>query len=83
LGGGAEPVSLNQVIAKLESLIGKKATIEYRKFHKADMKTTSADISKASSHLGWSPMTSLDDGLKACVDWYLENKPWSARVKLP
>ena len=55
LGGGNQPISMNTVIATLEDLLGKKAKINYRDFHKADLKSTWADISKAKNLLGWEP----------------------------
>ena len=57
LGGGRNPVSLNTVISKLEELIGKKAKIEHKAFHIADIKETWADIIKAKQLLGWEPKT--------------------------
>ncbi len=82
LGGGNQPISLNTIIGKLESLLGKSAKIEHKPFHKADIKSTWADISKADRLLDWRPTVSLDDGLRACVDWYVENKPWSESLSL-
>ena len=83
LGGGKQPISLNLVIAKLEELLGKKATIEYKTFHKADIKSTYANIEKAEKMLGWKPQIGLDEGLERCVRWYLDNKPWSEQIELP
>ncbi len=83
LGGGQQPVSLNTVIEKLESLLGKKAKITNLPFHKADIKETWADITKADEILDWRPQTSLDDGLAQCVRWYKDNLPWSSEIKLP
>ena len=53
LGGGKNPISLNKVIQTIESFLGKKAIIDYRPFHKADLKETWADITKAKNLLGW------------------------------
>ena len=83
LGGGGIPVSLNEVIAGLETRLGKKAQINYKEFHKADIKTTSADISKAKQLIGWTPKVELDEGLDASVDWYRTNLPWSGELELP
>lgn len=83
LGGGNNPVSLNWIIEQLETLLGKKANIIYSEFHKADIKSTYANIDKAKRILGWAPETSLDDGLEQCVRWYLDNKPWSTQIELP
>ncbi|MEM7785222.1 MAG: NAD-dependent epimerase/dehydratase family protein [Planctomycetota bacterium] len=83
LGGGNQPISLNTIIAKLEDLLGKKAKIENKPFHIADIKTTWADISKADTLLNWKPVVTLDDGLEACVNWHKENLPWSNEIVLP
>ncbi|MCL4492428.1 MAG: SDR family NAD(P)-dependent oxidoreductase [Nitrospirae bacterium] len=82
LGGGREPRSLNYVINKLEEYLGKKAIIEYKPFHKADMMETSAAVTKAGRLLDWEPKTGLDEGLRSTVDWYLANKSWLKDVKL-
>ena len=76
LGGGRNPVSLNTVISKLEELIGKKAKIEHKAFHIADIKETWADIKKAKQLLGWEPKTTLDQGLENSVKWYMDNRDW-------
>jgi UDP-glucuronate 4-epimerase len=76
LGGGRNPVSLNTVISKLEGLIGKKAKIEHKAFHIADIKETWADIKKAKQLLGWEPKTTLDQGLENSVKWYMDNRDW-------
>lgn len=83
LGGGNNPISLIEIIEKLEKLLGKKALIVNKPFHKADMQTTSADISKAHQLLGWTPSVSLDDGLEQCVRWHKDNEPWSGQIVLP
>jgi UDP-glucuronate 4-epimerase len=83
LGGGGEPVSLNTMIEKLEGMLGSKSKVSRKAFHKADMKTTSADIAKAKELLDWTPKVGLDEGLQACVDWHNNNKPWSQQIELP
>ena len=82
LGGGNEPISVNVIIEKIESLLGKKAKIEHLDPFKADMKSTWADISKASKLLDWGPRVSIDEGLERCVRWYRDNLPWSSTIKL-
>lgn len=83
LGGGGQPVSLNTVIAGLEERLGKKAKLVHKTFHKADIKLTQADISKANQLLDWHPKTDLETGLTACVSWHNDNKPWSCELLLP
>jgi nucleoside-diphosphate-sugar epimerase len=82
LGGGRNPISLKTIIEKIENLLGKKAKIEYKPFHKADLKETWADIEKANKILGWKPKIDIDEGLKRTVSWYLENKDWVKNISL-
>lgn len=83
LGGGGTPVSLNTLIHMIEERLGKQAKIDYLPFHKADIKTTSADITKAGDLLAWKPQVGLDEGLDQSVAWYQNNKPWSQQIVLP
>lgn len=80
LGGGNTPVAINELISRIEKLLGKKAIIENHPFHKADIDSTRADIQKAASILGWEPKICLDEGLKATVKWYQENKNWLGEI---
>lgn len=76
LGGGRNPISLQSVIAFIEKALNKKAMIEGRPFHIADIQETWADISKAGRLLGWKPAVSPEQGFQHSVDWYLANKDW-------
>lgn len=82
IGGGRNPVSLNRVIEILEDMLGKKAQIEQKPFHRADLMETWAEIEKANRLLGWRPEVSLEEGLRSTVDWYLENREWVRELKL-
>jgi len=82
LGGGKNPISLKRVIETIEAYLGKKAVIDYRPFHKADLKETWADITKAKNLLNWKPKVSFEEGIKKTVDWYLENRDWLKDVEV-
>lgn len=82
LGGGKNPISLNTVIGSIEKHLGKKAIIDSKAFHIADIKETWADISKADRLLGWKPQISFDEGLKRSIDWYLDNREWVRNINL-
>ncbi|MDR3229156.1 MAG: SDR family NAD(P)-dependent oxidoreductase [Puniceicoccales bacterium] len=73
LGGGNCPLALNELISQMETLLGKKALRVAAPFHKADMETTAADISKARRVLHWEPQFSVQEGLRRTVAWHLEN----------
>ena len=81
--GSDRPVSLRQVITILEELLRRKAVVEYATRHPADVPSTWAEISKAREILGWEPRTSLEEGLRKAVDWYLENRSWAREIVLP
>lgn len=82
LGGGQQPISLQTIIGKLETLIGKKAKIKNFDFHKADIMETWADITKAHEILKWSPKTSIDEGLEKTVQSF-RKYPILNEVELP
>ncbi len=74
LGGGHNPITLNQVIGMIEKMLGKKAIIRNAAFHIADIKETWANIEKANRLLGWKPEVSFEEGIKNTVDWYQKTK---------
>jgi len=80
--GGNKPYELNYVIKLIEKYLDKKAEIIYKPFHKADMKATWADISKAKKLLDWEPKIPLEEGIKRTVKWHLENREFVKTVKL-
>ncbi|SDS12382.1 Nucleoside-diphosphate-sugar epimerase [Paenibacillaceae bacterium GAS479] len=61
--GGAERSSVNEIISRLETLIGRKAKVIYTGTTHGEPKHTWADISKASRLLGYKPEVTLDKGL--------------------
>ncbi|MBN2145509.1 MAG: GDP-mannose 4,6-dehydratase [Candidatus Aureabacteria bacterium] len=82
LGGGRNPLSLNEVIRKIETALGKKAVIENSPFPKADLFETQADISKAMRLFEWHPRVDIEEGLNNTVGWYKENKSWLRGIKI-
>lgn len=82
LGGGKEPVTMNLIIAELEKRLGKKAKVNYREAHVADVRDTWADIRKAKQLLDWEPQVLLKEGLDNTVAWHLENRELVMGLKL-
>lgn len=78
--GSDQPLKLAELVALIEELTGRKAKIDYRPWHPADMMATWADISKARRVLGWEPRTSFRAGLQNLVDWYEKNRDWAAQI---
>jgi UDP-glucuronate 4-epimerase len=80
--GGHESISVNDLIAKFEDAIGKKAIREYQPAHPADMSASWADVNKAKRLLGWSPKVSLDEGIQQVVRWYQQENSWASQVSV-
>ena len=80
--GNNRPHRLSYMIELIEKFTGRKANIEYGEFHKADMKDTWADITKAEKLLGWKPTVSLEEGIEKTVRWFEENWDWVKDVKV-
>ncbi len=80
--GGNKPYKISFMIRLIERYLGKKAKIEYRPFHKADLKATWADIGKATKLLGWTPTVPLEEGIKRTVEWYVKNREWLRNVSI-
>ncbi len=78
--GSDQPLKLSGMITLIEELVGKKAKIDYRPWHPADMMATWADISKARAGLGWEPKTPFREGLGQLVKWYGENRAWAREI---
>jgi nucleoside-diphosphate-sugar epimerase len=70
--GGNRPHTLSEMIALIEKHMNKSSKMKKKPFHKADMKATWADISKAKKLLGWTPKVSLDEGIRRSVKWWRE-----------
>jgi len=68
--GESETISLAELIAAIESALGKRAVIERKPDQPGDMPTTWADISKARRLLGYAPHTKIAEGIPAFVRWF-------------
>lgn len=64
LGGGNQPVTINEVIGWMEEDLGQQARVNYLPAQSADMKVTWANIERAKSLLGWEPTISPRDGIR-------------------
>ncbi len=68
--GNNKSENLMDFIRILEDALGKKAIIEFAPMHQGDVKETYADIEDAKRDFGFSPKTSIADGLPKFVEWY-------------
>lgn len=66
---GGKPITLNELIAGIEKVLGKKAVIDRQPMQPGDVDKTIADITKAQRLLGYKPQTSFEEGVRKFVEW--------------
>jgi len=69
--GRGEPIILSDFIATLETVVQKKAKIEYVSSFSGDVPKTHASIEKAQQLFNYMPQTSLYHGLEKMYEWYI------------
>jgi nucleoside-diphosphate-sugar epimerase len=67
--GGGETASVWDIIGKLETILGRRASVRREPARAGDQRFTAADAGKLSRHLGWAPTVGLDDGLARQAAW--------------
>ena len=72
--GNNSPVSLRELLAVFEKVIGVTARVRKRESHNASVEETYADIQKAKRVLGWEPKTTLEEGISRLVAWVKANR---------
>ncbi len=70
--GRSDPVSVNELIGKLEAITGRRAQRNEMGMQPGDVARTCSDTAKLGRLTGYSPGVSLDDGLRAFVKWFRE-----------
>ena len=81
--GGHEVITINNLIKLIEDIVGKKAIVEYGPPDLADMRSNSADVTKAGELLGWEPQFNLRSGIEKLVEWYNAEREWASQILTP
>jgi UDP-glucuronate 4-epimerase len=68
--GNSRSEDLMRVVELLEQATGKKALLDPQPMQPGDVRDTFADISAIERDLGFSPTTTIDEGIPRFVDWY-------------
>lgn len=80
LGAGNEWTNL-EIAGRILQLLGKpESLLTYVQDRPGHDPRYALDSAKAREELGWAPRTTLEDGLKQTVAWYLANREWTRRV---
>jgi len=72
--GESQTVKLAELIALIESSLGKHAIIDRQPLQPGDVPLTFADISKAQARLGYQPKVKAEKGIPLFVDWFRKNR---------
>jgi nucleoside-diphosphate-sugar epimerase len=75
--GCAENISLNAMLKKLGTILGRQVEAEYLPPRAGDVKDSLADITAIRQLLGYEPLVRFDEGLKQTVEWFAKNLPAS------
>lgn len=67
--GNNKPTKLLDLIAKIEQVAGKKATLIFKDMQPGDVVMTCADTAKANQLLGYLPQTTMEEGLQRYYQW--------------
>jgi len=68
--GNNRPATVNDFIATLERILGRKAIRNEMPIQPGDVPVTCASIERLHAATGFAPVTPLDKGLTAFCDWY-------------
>jgi UDP-glucuronate 4-epimerase len=68
--GNRQPVELLRYIEVLEHCLGRKATMEMLPLQAGDVPDTEASVDDLVSDVGYSPTTSVEQGVARFVEWY-------------
>lgn len=73
--GSGKTVSLNEMLARIETATGRKVDVEYAADRVIDVHRNMLEIQSTSDAIGWRPLVDLDVGLKRTARWWLEGAP--------
>lgn len=68
--GNSRPVKLMRYIEIIEKCLGKKAEKNFLPMQPGDVAETSASVDTLETLTGYTPDTSVEDGVRKFVDWY-------------
>ena len=69
--GNSNPTNLNYYIQAIEKNLNKKAEIILEDMQPGDVEKTFADTENLKKWIDFKPSTSIDEGIKNFIDWYL------------
>jgi UDP-glucuronate 4-epimerase len=71
--GGGQEATMNETIAMLERLTGRRLDVRRAEAVAGDQRRTKADTTRIRDELGWQPSTTLKEGLQSQWRWAVES----------
>ena len=81
IGGNAEKTNREITALILQQLQKPASLIRHVADRPGHDRRYAIDNTKIRQELGWKPAYNFDDGMRATIQWYLDNRPWWERVK--
>jgi len=72
--GNSNPIALERYINALENALGLEAKRNYLPMQAGDIPATHADASKLEAYIGFRPNTTVEEGVRKFVEWYVGEK---------
>jgi UDP-glucose 4-epimerase len=73
--GGAELVTLNELLRRVELTLGRRAEVHYQATRSFDADRVHLDTRLAQKELGWQPTVQLEEGLRRTAAWMASHLP--------
>lgn len=67
--GSGVPTTIHELARKVAAICGAPEPVVVGKFRDGDVRAAQCDIEPATAELGWRPDWSLEEGLRALLDW--------------
>jgi len=71
--GTGEGITINELATTIGDIVGYGGELRYNG-KSSGQKEKALEVSRMKKVLGWQPPTSLKDGMRKTIEWYLENK---------
>lgn len=81
--GGDCPVTLLELVHLIETTVGCKARVRYQPEQPGDVRRTWADLTRSRLELGYTPSTSLKDGLQRQWEWLQASQQRPLATQVP
>jgi dTDP-glucose 4,6-dehydratase len=80
IGGNNEKTNIEIVKLIIKTLGKSEKLIKYVKDRPGHDRRYAIDNTKITTHLGWKPMYTFEQGMKETIEWYLNNTEWIKNI---